>query len=89
MEAIRRKMQALKLDRDGAVERAEQAEAARKAAEGRCGQVEEELAHLHRQLQGAEDEVDQHLEDLKEARARLALAEKKAADVSMRLAGSK
>lgn len=39
MEAIKKKMQMLKLDKENAVDRAEQAEAERKAAEDRCKEV--------------------------------------------------
>uniref|UniRef100_A0ACB8F1J9 Uncharacterized protein n=1 Tax=Sphaerodactylus townsendi TaxID=933632 RepID=A0ACB8F1J9_9SAUR len=39
MEAIKKKMQMLKLDKENAIDRAEQAEADKKAAEDRCKQV--------------------------------------------------
>lgn len=39
MEAIKKKMQMLKLDKENAIDRAEQAEADKKQAEDRCKQV--------------------------------------------------
>ncbi|KAK7796039.1 hypothetical protein U0070_012538 [Myodes glareolus] len=39
MEAIKKKMQMLKLDKENAIDRAEQAEADRKIAEDKCKQV--------------------------------------------------
>uniref|UniRef100_A0ACB8F1E2 Uncharacterized protein n=1 Tax=Sphaerodactylus townsendi TaxID=933632 RepID=A0ACB8F1E2_9SAUR len=43
MEAIKKKMQMLKLDKENAIDRAEQAEADKKAAEDRCKQVRREV----------------------------------------------
>lgn len=39
MEAIKKKMQMLKLDKENAIDRAEQAETEQKAAEEKCKQV--------------------------------------------------
>lgn len=39
MDAIKKKMQMLKLDKENAIDRAEQAEADKKQAEDRCKQV--------------------------------------------------
>lgn len=39
MEAIKKKMQMLKLDKENAIDRAEQAELDKKAAEEKCKQV--------------------------------------------------
>lgn len=39
MEAIKKKMQMLKLDKENAIDRAEQAEVDKKAAEDKCKQV--------------------------------------------------
>ncbi|KAL6054676.1 hypothetical protein STEG23_035367 [Scotinomys teguina] len=82
MEAIKKKMQMLKLDKENAIDRAEQAEADKKTAEDKCKQVEEELMHLQKKLKGTEDELDRHSEDLKDAQEKLEVAEKKASDVS-------
>ena len=43
MEAIKKKMQMLKLDKENAIDRAEQAETDKKAAEDKCKQVGERL----------------------------------------------
>lgn len=43
MEAIKKKMQMLKLDKENAIDRAEQAESDKKAAEEKCKQVRGQL----------------------------------------------
>ncbi|EPY88495.1 hypothetical protein CB1_000172007 [Camelus ferus] len=80
MEAIKKKMQMLKLDKENAIDRAEQAESDKKAAEERCKQVEEELTHLQKKLKETEDELDKYSESLKDAHEKLELTEKKASD---------
>uniref|UniRef100_A0ACB8EPZ9 Uncharacterized protein n=1 Tax=Sphaerodactylus townsendi TaxID=933632 RepID=A0ACB8EPZ9_9SAUR len=80
MEAIKKKMQMLKLDKENAIDRAEQAEADKKQAEDRCKQLEEEQQGLQKKLKGTEDEVDKYSEAVKEAQEKLELAEKKAGD---------
>uniref|UniRef100_A0A663DVE0 Tropomyosin 3 n=1 Tax=Aquila chrysaetos chrysaetos TaxID=223781 RepID=A0A663DVE0_AQUCH len=82
MEAIKKKMQMLKLDKENALDRAEQAEAEQKQAEERSKQLEDELAAMQKKLKGTEDELDKYSEALKDAQEKLELAEKKAADVS-------
>ncbi|RMB95005.1 hypothetical protein DUI87_28548 [Hirundo rustica rustica] len=81
MEAIKKKMQMLKLDKENALDRAEQAEAEQKQAEERSKQLEDELAAMQKKLKGTEDELDKYSEALKDAQEKLELAEKKAADV--------
>ncbi|XP_021232404.1 uncharacterized protein LOC110387964 [Numida meleagris] len=83
MEAIKKKMQMLKLDKENALDRAEQAEAEQKQAEERSKQLEDELAAMQKKLKGTEDELDKYSEALKDAQEKLELAEKKAADVRM------
>ncbi|KAF6076172.1 hypothetical protein HJG60_019408 [Phyllostomus discolor] len=82
MEAIKKKMQMLKLDKENALDRAEQAEAEQKQAEERSKQLEDELAAMQKKLKGTEDELDKYSEALKDAQEKLELAEKKAADQS-------
>ncbi|KAK2505581.1 hypothetical protein MC885_006110 [Smutsia gigantea] len=84
MDAIKKKMQMLKLDKENALDRAEQAEADKKAAEDRSKQLEDELVSLQKKLKGTEDELDKYSEALKDAQEKLELAEKKATDVSAR-----
>uniref|UniRef100_A0A8C0ZCB3 Tropomyosin 2 n=1 Tax=Cyanistes caeruleus TaxID=156563 RepID=A0A8C0ZCB3_CYACU len=62
MEAIKKKMQMLKLDKENAIDRAEQAEADKKQAEDRCKQLEEEQQGLQKKLKGTEDEVEKYSE---------------------------
>ncbi|KAK2541998.1 hypothetical protein Q9966_003820 [Columba livia] len=81
MEAIKKKMQMLKLDKENAIDRAEQAETDKKAAEDKCKQVEDELVALQKKLKGTEDELDKYSEALKDAQEKLEQAEKKATDV--------
>ncbi|KAF4793142.1 tropomyosin beta chain-like protein [Turdus rufiventris] len=80
MEAIKKKMQMLKLDKENAIDRAEQAEADKKQAEDRCKQLEEEQQGLQKKLKGTEDEVEKYSESVKEAQEKLEQAEKKATD---------
>ncbi|XP_042369870.1 tropomyosin 4a [Plectropomus leopardus] len=82
MEAIKKKMQMLKLDKENAIDRAEQAETDKKAAEDKCKQLEEELMDLQKKMKQTEDELDKFSEGLKEAQEKLELSEKTAADVS-------
>ncbi|KAG7280053.1 hypothetical protein CRUP_030509 [Coryphaenoides rupestris] len=71
MDAIKKKMQMLKLDKENALDRAEGAEGDKKAAEDRSKQ---------KKLKGTEDELDKYSEALKDAQEKLELAEKKATD---------
>uniref|UniRef100_A0AAV2IWR6 Tropomyosin n=1 Tax=Knipowitschia caucasica TaxID=637954 RepID=A0AAV2IWR6_KNICA len=80
MEAIKKKMQMLKLDKENAIDRAEQAEVDKKGAEDKCKQLEEELLGLQKKLKGVEDELDKYSESLKDAQEKLEQAEKKATD---------
>ncbi|KAI9544447.1 hypothetical protein NQZ68_001320 [Dissostichus eleginoides] len=80
MEAIKKKMQMLKLDKENAIDRAEQAESDQKAAEDKCKLLEDELLALQKKLKGTEDELDKYSEALKDAQEKLELSEKKAAD---------
>ncbi|KAI9520520.1 hypothetical protein NQZ68_017221 [Dissostichus eleginoides] len=81
MEAIKKKMQMLKLDKENAIDRAEQAETDKKAAEDKCKQLEEELMDLQKKMKMTEDELDKFSEGLKDAQEKLELSEKTAADL--------
>lgn len=48
MEGIKKKMQMLKLDKENAIDRAEEAETGKKAAEKKCTQVRRGGWHLQR-----------------------------------------
>ncbi|RXM93546.1 Tropomyosin alpha-1 chain [Acipenser ruthenus] len=80
MEAIKKKMQMLKLDKENAIDRAEQAESDKQAAEDKSKQLEDELVSLQKKLKSTEDELDKYSEALKEAQEKLELSEKKASD---------
>ncbi|XP_034386309.1 tropomyosin alpha-1 chain-like [Cyclopterus lumpus] len=81
MEAIKKKMQMLKLDKENAIDRAEQAETDKKAAEEKCKQLEDELMDLQKKMKQTEDELDKFSEGLKDAQEKLELSEKTAADL--------
>ncbi|KAK9391053.1 Tropomyosin alpha-3 chain [Crotalus adamanteus] len=87
MEAIKKKMQMLKLDKENALDRAEQAETEQKHAEERSKQLEDELVAMQKKLKGTEDELDKYSEALKDAQEKLEVAEKKAADVRTKHGG--
>ncbi|KTG40084.1 hypothetical protein cypCar_00009286 [Cyprinus carpio] len=87
MEAIKKKMQMLKLDKENAIDRAEQAETEQKAAEDKCKQLEDELVGQQKKLKQTEDELDKYSEALKDAQEKLELSEKKAADAEGDVAG--
>ncbi|KAF4080465.1 hypothetical protein AMELA_G00171760 [Ameiurus melas] len=80
MEAVKKKMMMLKLDKENALDQAEQAETDRKAAEERSKQHEDELIQMQKKLKSTEDELDKYSEALKDAQEKLEIAEKKAAD---------
>uniref|UniRef100_A0A8C8WBS3 C2H2-type domain-containing protein n=1 Tax=Panthera leo TaxID=9689 RepID=A0A8C8WBS3_PANLE len=75
MEAIKKKMQMLKLDKENAIDRAEQAESDKKAAEEKCKQVRPRTL--------GREELDRAQERLATALQKLEEAEK-AADESER-----
>uniref|UniRef100_A0A4W5P4K7 Tropomyosin 1 n=1 Tax=Hucho hucho TaxID=62062 RepID=A0A4W5P4K7_9TELE len=80
MDAIKKKMQMLKLDKENALDRAEGAEGDKKAAEDKSKQLEDDVVALQKKLKGTEDELDKYSESLKDAQEKLELAEKKATD---------
>ncbi|KAF5909169.1 rho guanine nucleotide exchange factor 2-like isoform X1, partial [Clarias magur] len=86
MEAIKKKMMMLKLDKENALDQAEQAETDRKAAEERSKQHEDELIQMQKKLKSTEDELDKYSEALKDAQEKLEIAEKKAADAEAEVA---
>ena len=57
MEAIKKKMQMLKVDKEDALDRAESAENAKKAAEEKAGKAEEELHALLKKQKATEEEL--------------------------------
>ncbi|MBN3293475.1 LACTB protein, partial [Polypterus senegalus] len=71
MDAIKKKMQMLKLDKENALDRAEQAEADKKAAEDRSKQLEDEINQLEKKLRITEDERDKLAEEFHTAEEKL------------------
>uniref|UniRef100_A0A8C4Y621 Tropomyosin n=1 Tax=Gopherus evgoodei TaxID=1825980 RepID=A0A8C4Y621_9SAUR len=76
MEAIKKKLQMLKLHKENALD---QAKADKRAAEDRS--LEDELVALQKKLKGTEDEPDKYSKSLKGAQEKLEVAEKKAVDL--------
>jgi tropomyosin-1 len=82
MEAIKKKMQAMKLEKDNAVDRAEQAEQQARDANLRAEKSEEEVRALQKKIQQIENELDQVQESLSQANAKLEEKEKLLQNVS-------
>ncbi|XP_034018851.1 tropomyosin alpha-1 chain-like [Thalassophryne amazonica] len=80
MDTIKKKMQLLKLAEENALDRAEQAESDKKAAEDRNKQLEDILMMLQKKLKVTWDELDKYSEALKDAHEELGLTEKKATE---------
>ena len=64
MEAIKKKMQMLKVDKEDALDRAEAAENSKKAAEEQAGKAEEELHALLKKQKATEEELNSAKERL-------------------------
>ncbi|KAM9092091.1 tropomyosin-like [Megaptera novaeangliae] len=75
MDAIK-KLQMLKLDKENAVDCAEQAEANKKQAEDRSRRLEEERQALQKKLRGTEGEVEEYSQSVKDAQEKLEQAKR-------------
>ena len=64
MEAIKKKMQAMKVEKDNAMDRADVCEQASKDAKVRAGKAEEEVEELIKKSQQLEVELDKTMEEL-------------------------
>ncbi|CAL1299431.1 unnamed protein product [Larinioides sclopetarius] len=64
MEAIKKKMQAMKLEKENAVDRAEEAEQAAREANLRAEKAEDELRQLQKMIQSLENDLDRVQADL-------------------------
>ncbi|KAI1283019.1 Tropomyosin [Halotydeus destructor] len=71
MEAIKKKMQAMKTEKENAVERAEAAEQQAKDANVKAEKSEEEVRALQKKIQQVENELDQVQENLGSAMSKL------------------
>ncbi|KAL6050194.1 hypothetical protein STEG23_015202, partial [Scotinomys teguina] len=86
MDAIKKKMQMLKLDKENALDRAEQAEADKKADRSKQAyphphrpdseSLEEDIAAKEKLLRASEDERDRVLEELHKAEDSLLAADR-------------
>merc|ERR1711955_47638 len=75
MDAIKKKMQAMKVEKDNAMDRADVCEQASKDAKVRASKAEEEVEELVKKSQQLEVELDKTSEKLKEKEHALAAAE--------------
>merc|ERR1712126_218823 len=75
MDAIKKKMQAMKVEKDNAMDRADVCEQAAKDAKVRAAKAEEEVAELVKKSQALEVELDKTGEKLKEKENALSAAE--------------
>merc|ERR1711889_19373 len=64
MDAIKKKMQAMKVEKDNAMDRADVCEQASKDAKVRAGKAEEEVEELIKKSQQLEVELDKTMEEL-------------------------
>ncbi|RWS28428.1 hypothetical protein B4U80_00621 [Leptotrombidium deliense] len=82
MEAIKKKMQAMKAEKDNACERAETAESSAKDANVKAEKSEEEVRALQKKIQQVENELDQVQEQLTAANTKLEEKDKALQNVS-------
>merc|ERR1711893_266972 len=75
MDAIKKKMQAMKVEKDNAMDRSDVCEQAAKDAKVRAAKAEEEVAELVKKSQQLEVELDTTTEKLKEKENSLLSAE--------------
>ena len=73
MEAIKKKMQMLKVDKEDALDRAEAAENSKKAAEEQAGKAEEELHALLKKQKATEAELNSAKERLSKVQIKFKL----------------
>merc|ERR1712193_408670 len=76
MDAIKKKMQAMKLEKDNAMDRADACEQQAKDANLRAERAEEEVRDLQKKMQQLENDLDQTQEKLMNANQRLEEKEK-------------
>uniref|UniRef100_A0A2H1V4C7 SFRICE_005139 n=1 Tax=Spodoptera frugiperda TaxID=7108 RepID=A0A2H1V4C7_SPOFR len=76
MDAIKKKMQAMKLEKDNALDRAAMCEQQAKDANLRAEKAEEEARQLQKKIQTIENDLDQTQEALMQVNAKLEEKEK-------------
>ncbi|KAK6631424.1 hypothetical protein RUM44_005951 [Polyplax serrata] len=83
MDAIKKKMQAMKLEKDNAMDRAQMCEQQAKDANLRAEKAEEEARSLQKKIQQIENELDQTQEQLMQVNAKLEEKDKALQNVSV------
>lgn len=82
MDAIKKKMQAMKLEKDNAMDRADNCEQQARDANARADKTEEEVRALQKKIQQIEQELEHNQEQLQQANTRLEEKEKALQNVS-------
>jgi tropomyosin-1 len=85
MDAIKKKMQSMKLEKDNAMDRADQMEQTARDANARADRAEEEVRNLQKKIQQIENEFDTCQEQLMAANTKLEEKEKALQNVSFHL----
>ncbi|KAL3124444.1 hypothetical protein niasHT_007727 [Heterodera trifolii] len=83
MDAIKKKMQAMKIEKDNAIDRADAAEEKCRQTQERLERVEEELRDTQKKMMATENELDKAQEDLTAANNLLEEKEKKVQEVGL------
>lgn len=83
MDAIKKKMQAMKLEKDNAMDKADACEAQAKEANMRADKVNEEVGELQKKLAQVEGDLEANKQNLEQANKDLEEKEKALTNVSM------
>uniref|UniRef100_A0A0N5C3B5 Tropomyosin n=1 Tax=Strongyloides papillosus TaxID=174720 RepID=A0A0N5C3B5_STREA len=81
MDAIKKKMQAMKLEKDNALDRADAAEEKVRQTAEKLERCEEELRDTQKKMMAVENDLDKYMEDLNTANQQLEEKEKKVQEV--------
>ncbi|VDP05381.1 unnamed protein product [Soboliphyme baturini] len=81
MDAIKKKMQAMKIEKDNAVDRADAAEEKSRQMQERIEKLEEELRDTQKKMMQVENELDKAQEELTAANIQLEEKDKKVQEV--------
>ena len=84
MDSIKKKMQAMKLEKENAMDRADQQEQKTKEMEDKLKLAEEENGALMKKISQLDQDLDKTQEQLAEANTKLETAAKTSADVSVK-----
>lgn len=88
MDAIKKKMQAMKLEKDNAMDKADACEAQAKEANMRADKVNEEVGELQKKLAQVEGDLEANKQNLEQANKDLEEKEKALTNVSILLSTS-